>query len=166
MRVDISALGKTFQPIISVGLGCVDRPAICWRYGSFVSPNGTRDGYLIHGTIRRTKGGGSMLFIFHDGMDFLKGKLLLHLGSEPILAESKIHDGTLVLYYFTSMNCDRCTLFDKKLEEVYSQALIKRMKILIIVVPTDDGGDNDKVLNNYPEWYILPCNDLRWLVSF
>ncbi|KAL0278519.1 UNVERIFIED_CONTAM: hypothetical protein PYX00_000325 [Menopon gallinae] len=99
-------------------------------------------------------------------MDFLEGKLLMNI-DEPVTAEDRIRDGVLVLYYFVSMDCDRCRTFDDELAKVYSRAMRKEKDILVVVVPTDDSGDNIEVMNSYPQWYMIPFEDeLRVILRY
>ena len=59
------------------------------------------------------------------------------------------------------MDCDTCRVFDDKLHKVYSEAVLRKLEIAIIVVSLEQKEDD--FLNNkkkyYKEWFAIPFKD-------
>ncbi|KAK6617254.1 hypothetical protein RUM44_005585 [Polyplax serrata] len=94
-------------------------------------------------------------------MDFLRGKTIVQKVTEPVPADIALKKKNLVLYYFTSGDCDACRAFDVKLREVYCEATFRRFELAVIVVSCDDNKENflTNIRTHYSDWYVIQFDD-------
>lgn len=94
-------------------------------------------------------------------MDFLQGQSIVHRTNETVLADVAFKKKSLILYYFTGLDCDACRAFDPKLFEVYNEALFRRIELAVVIISNDENKEDflTNLRTNYNDWYAIKFGD-------